>query len=69
MVVCGGSSGSSSSGGSGAILFLIVVIILLLIAHTLLVGIVLPYANNISVFALTHVCKWGLLISLYKLGT
>jgi hypothetical protein len=26
-------------------------------------------ANNISVFALTRVCKWGLLVSLNKLGT
>ena len=25
-------------------------------------------ANNISVFALTRACKWGLLVSLYKLG-
>ncbi len=25
-------------------------------------------ANNIPVFALTRVCKWGLLVSLYELG-
>ncbi len=26
-------------------------------------------ANNISVFALMHACKWGLLVFLYELGT
>jgi len=30
---------------------------------------VVSCANNISVFALSRTCKWGLLVSLYELGT